>query len=61
MKKILIFLLAALFVVSAVMLVACDAKVTDIKIKGAPAEVIRGESIYYDDISVVVTYDDNTT
>ena len=61
MKKILIFLLTALFVVSAVMLVACDAKVTDIKIKGAPAEVIRGESINYDDISVVVTYDDNTT
>ena len=61
MKKILIFLLATLIAVSCITLVACDKKVTDVKIENAPSEVTRGESIDYSKINIVVTYDDNTT
>ncbi len=60
MKKILIFLLAALFVVTGVMLVACNKTVTGIKIENAPSEVTRGAKIDYSKINIVVTYEDNS-
>lgn len=58
MKKILIFLLSVLLVVSSVLLVACNAKVVSLKIEGAPKEVVRNSEINYGQISVVVEYDD---
>lgn len=61
MKKVLIFLLAAIFVVTGVLLVACQKQVTDIKINGAPDEVTRGENIDYSKITIVVTYEDGST
>lgn len=61
MKKILVFLLAALFAVSCVLLVACDATVTEITIKDAPAEVKQGDTIDYSKIHIVATYDNEST
>ena len=61
MKKILVFMLAALFALSCVLLVACNATVQSIEIVGAPSEVERNAVIDYSKISVVATLDDGTT
>lgn len=61
MKKILIFLLATLFVLSSVLLVACNTNVVSLKIEGAPSEVTRGSTVDYSKISVVATLDDQST
>ena len=61
MKKILVFMLAALFALSCVLLVACNATVESIEIVNAPSEVERNAVIDYSKISVVATLDDGTT
>lgn len=60
MKKALICLLAALMILSGVLLVACNADVVAIAIEGAPESVKRGETIDYSAISIVVSYNDET-
>lgn len=61
MKKVLVFMLSLLCALSCVLLVACNAKVTSIKIENAPAEVERGAEIDYSKINIVATLDDGTT
>ena len=61
MKKILVFMLSLLFALSCVLLAACNATVTDLKIDNAPSQVTRGEEIDYSKINVVATFDDGTT
>lgn len=61
MKRGLIFLLAMLFVMSSVLLVACNANVVKITLKDVPAEVTQGDVIDYSAISIDVEYDDGTT
>ncbi|MCH5156694.1 MAG: bacterial Ig-like domain-containing protein [Clostridiales bacterium] len=61
MKKILVILLSLLFALSCVLLVACNATVTELSIVGAPSQVKRGETIDYSKINLVVTYDDGNT
>lgn len=61
MKKVLVMMLTLMFVLSCILLVACNAKVTDLKIENAPTQVTRGETIDYSKINVVATYDDGAT
>ena len=61
MKKVLGIVLALLLTLSCVLLVACNAKATELKIVNAPETVNRGATIDYSKISVVATFEDGTT
>ena len=61
MKKVLIFILAMLFVLSMVLLVACNATEVKITLKGVPTTVNFGEQIDYSKITIDVEYDNGKT
>ena len=61
MKKVLVFILAALFAISCILLVACNGSIVELKIDGAPETVTRGDTIDYSKIKLIVTMDDGTT
>ena len=60
MKKVLVFLLATLMIVSCILLVACDVTVTEISLKGVPEKVAQNTTIDYSKISVVAKHDDDS-
>ncbi len=62
MKKTLAILLAVLLSLSVVALVACsDKKITKIAVDGLPDEVELNDTEFYKNITITVTYDDDTT
>lgn len=63
MKKVLVFMLAAVLVLSSVLLIACNANVVEVKFKEdtIPTDVKRNDAIDYSLIKIVVTYDNETT
>lgn len=61
MKRVLIILLAMLFVMSGVLLMACNVNVKKITLKDVPTEVTQGDVIDYSAISIDVEYDDGAT
>lgn len=60
MKKVLVFLLATLMVVSCILLVACDVTVTEISLKDVPEKVTQNATIDYSKIYVVAKHDDDS-
>lgn len=60
MKKILIFLLTMVFVMSSVLLVACNTNVSKIWLEDVPKTVVRNETIDYSAIKLMVAYDNDT-
>ena len=61
MKKAMMILLVVIFALSAVLLVACNAKVVKITLKDVPEKVNVGDTIEYEKISIDVEYEDGTT
>ena len=61
MKKILGIVLAVLFALSCILLVACNTAVTDLKFTDAPKQVKRGETVDYSKIHVEATLENGKT